>query len=114
MALAHNSGGLCYYQDRSEPVLRKVENQWRFIVEIAHIRAAEEGGPHSDKRMTVDQRRGFSNIMPLLAPALARRPSRMVRPRARRNRLTDGFARACPPARGGTGDREASASCSPS
>jgi hypothetical protein len=50
LSLAHYSGGLCYRPGCPEPVLRKVDGEMHFIVEIAHIRAAYEGGPRYDDK----------------------------------------------------------------
>lgn len=68
MALAHHSGGLCYWPGCTEPVLREVEGQIRFIVEIAHICAAYRNGARYDELMTDDQRRDFKNLMLLCDP----------------------------------------------
>jgi hypothetical protein len=43
--------------------LREVEHELRFIVEIAHIRAAEPGGARYDETMSDDERRHQSNLM---------------------------------------------------
>lgn len=62
-ALTHYSGGLCYFPGCPQPVLRHVEGEPRIIVEIAHIHAAEHNGPRYMEKMTVDERRHFSNLM---------------------------------------------------
>ena len=68
MALAHLSGGLCYWPGCPEPVLREVDGKIRPIVEIAHIRAAFPGGPRYDTTMTDDERRDFRNLLLLCNP----------------------------------------------
>ncbi|WP_143653610.1 hypothetical protein [Streptosporangium subroseum] len=40
-----------------------MEQVWRITVEIAHIRAAERGGPRYDPTMSDDQRRDFANLL---------------------------------------------------
>jgi hypothetical protein len=69
MALAHLSGGLCYWPGCPEPVLREVEGNLRFIVQISHICAAESGGPRYDVRMTDDERRDQEEPDVVLRPA---------------------------------------------
>jgi len=62
-ALAHLSGGLCYWPGCPEPVLREVEGKLRVIVDIAHIHAAEPGGARHDPAMTDDERRDQANLI---------------------------------------------------
>jgi hypothetical protein len=68
MALAHFSGGLCYYPGCPEPVLRVVEGKTHFIVQIAHIRGAFPGSCRYEASMTDDQRRDLPNLMLLCDP----------------------------------------------
>jgi hypothetical protein len=68
IALAHLSGGVCYWPGCVEPVVREVEGQFRFMVEIAHIRAANRNGARYEELMTNDQRRDFKNLMLLCDP----------------------------------------------
>jgi hypothetical protein len=68
MALAHHSGGICYYPGCLEPVLQEVEGKLHFVVQIAHICGAEPGGPRYDSAMTDDERRDFPNLMLFCTP----------------------------------------------
>jgi hypothetical protein len=68
IGLAHYSGGHCYWPGCIEPVLREVDGRPHFIVEIAHIRAANRNGARYDELMTDDERRDFRNLMLLCDP----------------------------------------------
>lgn len=68
MGLAHYSGAHCYWPGCTEPVLREVEGRIHFIVEIAHIRAANRSGPRYDDLMTDEQRCDFRNLILLCDP----------------------------------------------
>jgi hypothetical protein len=68
MALAYNSGGLCYFPGCPEEVLREVEGQIVGVAHIAHIKAANPNGARYDAQMTDDQRRDQANLMLLCAP----------------------------------------------
>lgn len=68
MALAHLSGGLCYYPGCPEEVLREVEGQFFGVAAIAHIKAAYPNGARYDSQMTNDERRDLKNLMLLCGP----------------------------------------------
>jgi hypothetical protein len=68
MALAHLSGGLCYWPGCPEPVLREVGGDFHLIVEIAHIRGAYAGSARFESSMTDDQRRYLPNLLLLCNP----------------------------------------------
>lgn len=68
MALAHFSGGLCYWPGCPEVVLRDVNGEPHRIAEIAHIRGAYRNSARYDEKMTDDQRRDFSNLILLCDP----------------------------------------------
>jgi hypothetical protein len=63
MALAHGSGGLCYWPGCPEPVLRYQGDEPFLIVAIAHIHAAHPGGPRYNERMSDQQRRHVANLL---------------------------------------------------
>lgn len=69
-ALVHLSGGRCYW-----PVPPCPQRVTTFVgrepvnnLEIAHIRAAEPGGPRYDPDMTDEQRRAWPNLIFLCTP----------------------------------------------
>jgi hypothetical protein len=68
MALAHLSGGLCYYPGCPEEVLREVEGKFFGVAAIAHIKAAYPNGARYDAQMTNDERRDLTNLMLLCGP----------------------------------------------
>jgi hypothetical protein len=68
MALAHLSGGLCYYPGCPEEVLREVEGRFFGVAAIAHIKAAYPNGARYDSQMTDDERRDQKNLMLLCGP----------------------------------------------
>jgi hypothetical protein len=68
MALAHLSGGLCYYPGCPEEVLREVDGEFFGVAAIAHIKAAYPNGARYDARMTNDERRDLKNLMLLCGP----------------------------------------------
>ncbi|WP_433367974.1 hypothetical protein [Streptosporangium sp. CA-115845] len=67
-ALAHLSGGLCYYPGCPEPVLREDEGKYYIIGFISHIRAAYPNGPRFDNTMDDDDRRDIKNLIFLCEP----------------------------------------------
>jgi hypothetical protein len=64
------SRGYCYEPTCQTPVLRKVNNEPRVNVQIAHIRAATRNGPRYDEGppMQDPQRKSFSNLLLLCKP----------------------------------------------
>lgn len=62
-ALVHFSQGRCYWPGCTEPVLRSVNGQHKIALEIAHIRAANVGGPRYVKTMTQEERDAFENLI---------------------------------------------------
>jgi hypothetical protein len=67
-ALAHYSGGLCYWPGCYETVLRTVNGEPHLTVEIAHIRGAYPGSARFDSSMNDDQRRDSPNLLLLCNP----------------------------------------------
>lgn len=68
MALAHYSGGLCYWPGCYESVLRIVNGEPHLTVEIAHIRGAYPGSARFYSSMDDDQRRDLPNLLLLCNP----------------------------------------------
>lgn len=68
VALAHYSGGLCYWPGCYETVLRTVNGEPCITVEIAHIRGAYPGSARFDSSMNDDQRRDHANLILLCNP----------------------------------------------
>lgn len=64
-ALVYLSGGRCYWPTPpcKEAVTIFVDHEPVTNLEIAHIRAAEPGGPRYDPGMTDEQRRAWSNLI---------------------------------------------------
>ncbi|MEV6527415.1 hypothetical protein AB0M43_36375 [Longispora sp. NPDC051575] len=64
------SGGFCYFPECRRPVVvRLPDDQGEYVdVDIAHIYAAEKGGPRYREDMTNDQRRAFTNLILLCKP----------------------------------------------
>ncbi|MGE0730198.1 MAG: hypothetical protein AB7Q92_19310 [Acidimicrobiia bacterium] len=78
MALAALGRG-CYYPACRTPSFAWAAGEPWFALQIAHIAAAEPGGPRWDPDMTDDQRRGFANVVLLCAghhTAVDRQPDR--------------------------------------
>jgi hypothetical protein len=67
-ALAALCGGTCYWPGCPEPVIRFVEGVPVSNLQIAHIRAAEQGGPRYLPGMTAEERKAFSNLILLCHP----------------------------------------------
>jgi hypothetical protein len=63
MALAHRSGGWCYWPGCMEKVLKDEAGEPFLIAEIAHIHGAYPGSARYTAEMIDDQRRSFSNLM---------------------------------------------------
>ena len=68
VALAHYSGGLCYWPGCYETVVRIVNGEPYLTVEIAHIRGAYPGSVRFDSYMNDDQRREHANLILLCSP----------------------------------------------
>lgn len=62
-ALTLLSGGTCYLPDCGEPLLRKVDGKFKLALEIAHIRAAKQGGERYVASMTDEERNSFDNLI---------------------------------------------------
>ena len=67
-ALAALCGGTCYWPGCPEPVIRFVDGIPISNLQIAHIRAAEPGGPRDVPGMTAADRKAFSNFILLCHP----------------------------------------------
>jgi hypothetical protein len=67
-ALAALCGGTCYWPGCPEPVIRFVDGAPVSNLQIAHIRAAEPGGPRYLPGMTAEERKAFSNLILLCHP----------------------------------------------
>lgn len=67
-ALAALCGGTCYWPGCPEPVIRFVDGDPVSNLQIAHIRAAEPGGPRDMPGMTTADRKAFSNLILLCHP----------------------------------------------
>lgn len=68
IALGQRSGGLCYWPGCPERVTVDINDVSRFVLQIAHIRAAEPGGTRYDPAMTNDDRRDIRNLILLCYP----------------------------------------------
>jgi hypothetical protein len=66
--LGQRSGGLCYWPGCPERVTVDIDDVSRFVLQIAHIRAAEPGGARYDAAMSDDDRRGVFNLILLCYP----------------------------------------------
>jgi hypothetical protein len=67
-ALMSLSNGICYRPGCGEPVVRFISSHPRVNLQIAHIYAAERGGPRYDEAMTDEERRAFANLLLLCKP----------------------------------------------
>jgi hypothetical protein len=65
--LGQRSGGLCYWPGCPERLTIDVDDS-RFVLQIAHIHAAEPGGARYDTAMTNDDRRDLRNLILLCYP----------------------------------------------
>lgn len=68
VALVALCGGTCYWPGCPEPVIRFVDGEPVSNLQIAHIRAAEPGGPRDGLGMTAADRKAFSNLILLCHP----------------------------------------------
>lgn len=62
-ALFRFSSGKCYYPKCRKEILAFTAGQYLVDVQIAHICAAEPGGPRFDASMSEDDRRGIDNLI---------------------------------------------------
>lgn len=60
--------GGCYWPGCGVPTVRMVNDEPRLNLEIAHIRAFEDGGKRSDSVMSVSERNSFANLILLCHP----------------------------------------------
>jgi len=67
-ALVALCGGTCYWPGCPEPVIRFVDGAPVNNLQIAHIRAAEPGGPRAVTGMAAADRRAFTNLILLCHP----------------------------------------------
>jgi len=67
-ALALLSQGYCYFPECDEPVIKFVEDTPINALQIAHIYAALEGGPHYKSGMIDAERAHFDNLILLCEP----------------------------------------------
>ncbi|MEU6441327.1 HNH endonuclease signature motif containing protein [Streptomyces sp. NPDC047046] len=67
-ALMTLARGGCYWPDCGVPTIRMVNGAPRLNLEIAHIRAFEEGGKRADPGWSTAERNGFSNLILLCHP----------------------------------------------
>lgn len=61
-------GGTCYWPGCPEPVIRFVDGAPVNNLQIAHVRAAEPGGPRDKPGMPAAERKAFSNLILLCHP----------------------------------------------
>ncbi len=67
-ALVLLSGGTCYWPGCAERVIREVDGRPVLNVQIAHIVAANPGGPRYTERMSDQERNAFGNLILLCHP----------------------------------------------
>ncbi|GAA2331341.1 hypothetical protein [Streptomyces cuspidosporus] len=67
-ALMTLARGGCYWPDCNVPTIRMINGAPKLNVEIAHIRAFEEGGKRFDPSWSVKERNGFDNLILLCNP----------------------------------------------
>jgi hypothetical protein len=71
-ALQTLNRGTCYYPMCREPVVKRIEGadpiEYSINYEIAHIRAAREGGPRHDRSMSDAERISVQNLILLCKP----------------------------------------------
>lgn len=60
--------GACYWPDCGVPTIRMINARPRLNLEIAHIRAFDEGGKRYDPNLTVQDRNNFDNLILLCNP----------------------------------------------
>ena len=67
-ALIALCGGTCYWSGCPEPVVRFVDGEPVFNLQIAHIYGALPNGPRYNPGMTEEQRKEFANLILLCQP----------------------------------------------
>ncbi len=67
-ALMTLARGGCYWPDCNVPTIRMINGKPRLNLEIAHIRAFEEGGKRYDPTLSVRERNNFDNLILLCNP----------------------------------------------
>ncbi|WP_235496161.1 HNH endonuclease signature motif containing protein, partial [Streptomyces violaceoruber] len=67
-ALMTLARGGCYWPDCGVPTVRMVNDAPRLNLEIAHIRAFEDGGKRADATLSTEDRNGFGNLILLCHP----------------------------------------------
>lgn len=67
-ALIWLSGGSCYWPGCGEPAISIVNGKPRMRLQVAHIRAAEDGGPRFDEEMSESEREAWLNKMLMCQP----------------------------------------------
>ncbi|MCE4943191.1 hypothetical protein LVX13_08625 [Streptomyces albulus] len=67
-ALMTLARGGCYWPDCNVPTIRMINGAPRLNLEIAHIRAFEEGGKRFDPTWSVKERNSFDNLILLCNP----------------------------------------------
>ncbi|MFG2895049.1 HNH endonuclease signature motif containing protein [Streptomyces sp. NPDC048248] len=67
-ALMTLARGGCYWPDCNVPTIRMINGAPRLNLEIAHIRAFEEGGKRFDAAWSVKERNSFDNLLLLCGP----------------------------------------------
>jgi hypothetical protein len=67
-ALMTLARGGCYWPDCGVPTIRMINGTPRLNLEIAHIRAFEEGGKRFDPALSVRERNSFDNLILLCNP----------------------------------------------
>ncbi|MER7794707.1 hypothetical protein [Streptomyces sp. NPDC097640] len=67
-ALMTLARGGCYWPDCNIPTIRMINGAPKLSLEIAHVRAFEEGGKRFDPSWSVKERNGFDNLILLCNP----------------------------------------------
>lgn len=67
-ALMTLARGGCYWPDCNVPTIRVINGKPKLNLEIAHIRAFEEGGKRYDPALSVRERNNFDNLILLCNP----------------------------------------------
>ncbi|SBT92605.1 hypothetical protein GA0115233_10481, partial [Streptomyces sp. DI166] len=67
-ALMTLARGGCYWPNCNVPTIRMINGTPRLNLEIAHIRAFEEGGKRFEPTMSVRERNSFDNLILLCNP----------------------------------------------
>ncbi|MBB4913350.1 hypothetical protein [Streptosporangium saharense] len=67
-ALMTLARGGCYWPDCNVPIIRMIDGEPVLNLDIAHVRAFEEGGKRFDPTWSVKERNGFANLILLCTP----------------------------------------------